>query len=216
MYLHNCWRRCVWEVRLSSPAVGWLGGCACPWLGFAETRYLKPFWAAGLVAHKLDTLIFFDCWQWLLVFFPSFQNNASKLLLAIMESRHDSENAERILYNMRPKELVSAWVAPKPLTPFKPVTAALWRLGGPHPPQRCCKRSVHGSLPTGRHFKDFIEGMRLPGSWAVQAVGKPCRMLWTRRSASCRRQGRSIIWCFGIHTRKLFAQESEKQNFLVT
>ncbi|KAM5280265.1 inositol 1,4,5-trisphosphate-gated calcium channel ITPR1 isoform 2-T2 [Ctenodactylus gundi] len=34
------------------------------------------------------------------------KNNASKLLLAIMESRHDSENAERILYNMRPKELV--------------------------------------------------------------------------------------------------------------
>lgn len=34
------------------------------------------------------------------------QNNASKLLLAIMESRHDSETAERILYNMRPKELV--------------------------------------------------------------------------------------------------------------
>lgn len=38
----------------------------------------------------------------------SLQNNASKLLLAIMESRHDSENAERILYNMRPKELVRA------------------------------------------------------------------------------------------------------------
>nr|XP_033807855.1 inositol 1,4,5-trisphosphate receptor type 2 isoform X1 [Geotrypetes seraphini] len=34
------------------------------------------------------------------------KNNASKLLLAIMESRHDSENAERILYNMRPRELV--------------------------------------------------------------------------------------------------------------
>uniref|UniRef100_A0A8C5HEF6 Inositol 1,4,5-trisphosphate receptor n=1 Tax=Gouania willdenowi TaxID=441366 RepID=A0A8C5HEF6_GOUWI len=34
------------------------------------------------------------------------KNNASKLLLAIMESRYDSENAERILYNMRPKELV--------------------------------------------------------------------------------------------------------------
>ncbi|KAF7646937.1 hypothetical protein LDENG_00180360, partial [Lucifuga dentata] len=33
------------------------------------------------------------------------KNNASKLLLAIMESRHDNENAERILYNMRPKEL---------------------------------------------------------------------------------------------------------------
>ena len=35
------------------------------------------------------------------------QNNASKCLLAIMESRHDSENAERILYNMNPKQLVS-------------------------------------------------------------------------------------------------------------
>ena len=35
------------------------------------------------------------------------QNNASKLLLAIMESRHDSENAEKILYKMRPTELVS-------------------------------------------------------------------------------------------------------------
>lgn len=34
------------------------------------------------------------------------KNNASKLLLAIMESRHDSENAERILYNMNPKQLV--------------------------------------------------------------------------------------------------------------
>lgn len=30
-----------------------------------------------------------------------------------MESRHDSENAERILYNMRPKELVSAGVTPE-------------------------------------------------------------------------------------------------------
>nr|XP_022296372.1 inositol 1,4,5-trisphosphate receptor type 1-like isoform X13 [Crassostrea virginica] len=34
------------------------------------------------------------------------KNNASKCLLAIMESRHDSENAERILYNMNPKQLV--------------------------------------------------------------------------------------------------------------
>lgn len=49
-------------------------------------------------------------WQFLLMsssLCVSIQNNASKLLLAIMESRHDSENAERILYNMRPKELVS-------------------------------------------------------------------------------------------------------------
>ena len=28
------------------------------------------------------------------------QSNASKLLLAIMESRHDGENAERVLRNM--------------------------------------------------------------------------------------------------------------------
>lgn len=36
------------------------------------------------------------------------KNNASKLLLAIMESRNDSDNnAERILYNMDPKQLVS-------------------------------------------------------------------------------------------------------------
>lgn len=35
------------------------------------------------------------------------QDNASKLLLALMESRHDSENAERILFNLRPRELVS-------------------------------------------------------------------------------------------------------------
>lgn len=34
------------------------------------------------------------------------KNNASKLLLAIMESRGDSENAERILCNMNPKQLV--------------------------------------------------------------------------------------------------------------
>uniref|UniRef100_V9IA65 Inositol 1,4,5-trisphosphate receptor n=1 Tax=Apis cerana TaxID=7461 RepID=V9IA65_APICE len=34
------------------------------------------------------------------------KNNASKLLLAIMESRGDSENAERIMYNMNPKQLV--------------------------------------------------------------------------------------------------------------
>ncbi|RWS27298.1 inositol 1:4:5-trisphosphate receptor-like protein, partial [Leptotrombidium deliense] len=34
------------------------------------------------------------------------KNNASKLLLAIMESRADSENAERILVNMNPKLLI--------------------------------------------------------------------------------------------------------------
>lgn len=38
------------------------------------------------------------------------KNNASKLLLAIMESRGDGENAERILYNMNPKQLVNNFV----------------------------------------------------------------------------------------------------------
>lgn len=41
------------------------------------------------------------------------QSQASKLLLAIMESRHDSENAERVLQNMDntdggPRQLVSS------------------------------------------------------------------------------------------------------------
>ncbi|XP_055463164.1 inositol 1,4,5-trisphosphate receptor type 3 [Psammomys obesus] len=34
------------------------------------------------------------------------KDNASKLLLALMESRHDSENAERVLVSLRPQELV--------------------------------------------------------------------------------------------------------------
>lgn len=84
-------------------ALGWLAHSAC--------GTLEPFWQQS-GAIKLGTLIF-----WLLavipLLFPSPQNNASKLLLAIMESRHDSENAERILYNMRPKELVSAGVTPE-------------------------------------------------------------------------------------------------------
>ena len=41
-------------------------------------------------------------------FLSGCQDNASKLLLALMESRHDSENAERILFNLRPRELVRA------------------------------------------------------------------------------------------------------------
>uniref|UniRef100_A0A8C4IDV6 Inositol 1,4,5-trisphosphate receptor n=1 Tax=Dicentrarchus labrax TaxID=13489 RepID=A0A8C4IDV6_DICLA len=39
------------------------------------------------------------------------KDNASKLLLALMESRHDSENAERILFNLRPRELVRVFPA---------------------------------------------------------------------------------------------------------
>uniref|UniRef100_H2YYU9 Inositol 1,4,5-trisphosphate receptor n=1 Tax=Ciona savignyi TaxID=51511 RepID=H2YYU9_CIOSA len=38
------------------------------------------------------------------------KNNASKLLLAIMESRHDSENAERILRNINHTQLVSVYM----------------------------------------------------------------------------------------------------------
>lgn len=45
--------------------------------------------------------LFVDC-----CFLPGCQDNASKLLLALMESRHDNENAERILFNLRPRELV--------------------------------------------------------------------------------------------------------------
>ena len=45
------------------------------------------------------------------VIFGLFQDNASKLLLAIMESRHDGENASRILYNMSPNQLVSDWMS---------------------------------------------------------------------------------------------------------
>lgn len=42
------------------------------------------------------------------------QDNASKLLLGLMESRHDSENAERILISLRPQELVGrAWTGGK-------------------------------------------------------------------------------------------------------
>ena len=46
----------------------------------------------------------------------SSQNNASKLLLAIMESRHDGENAEKILYNMSPSLLVSIFRVYAPVT----------------------------------------------------------------------------------------------------
>ncbi|XP_078369527.1 inositol 1,4,5-trisphosphate receptor-like isoform X2 [Oculina patagonica] len=38
------------------------------------------------------------------------KNNASKTLLAVMESRHDTENAERILYNMTPQQLVDVCI----------------------------------------------------------------------------------------------------------
>jgi hypothetical protein len=42
-----------------------------------------------------------------------FKDNASKLLLALMESNDDTANAERILFNIPPKALVFARKKPK-------------------------------------------------------------------------------------------------------
>lgn len=69
------------------------------------------------------------------------QNNASKLLLAIMESRHDSENAEKILYKMRPMELVRRCASPrmKDLSHTKPYMSRVCASGG----------SDEGSLRSG-------------------------------------------------------------------
>ena len=51
--------------------------------------------------------------------FVHMQDNASKLLLAIMESRHDSENADRILFNIQFKQLVciEEWLTSAPSAP---------------------------------------------------------------------------------------------------
>ena len=38
--------------------------------------------------------------------FLALKDNASKLLLAVMESNDDTSNAERILYNITPKALI--------------------------------------------------------------------------------------------------------------
>ena len=46
-----------------------------------------------LVQHRMDLVL-------------ELKNKASKLLLAVVESREDSENSERILYNMKPHQLV--------------------------------------------------------------------------------------------------------------
>uniref|UniRef100_A0A8C3F4I5 Inositol 1,4,5-trisphosphate receptor n=1 Tax=Corvus moneduloides TaxID=1196302 RepID=A0A8C3F4I5_CORMO len=67
------------------------------------------------------------------------KDNASKLLLALMESRHDSENAERILISLRPQELVRelgmSHGAPSPwlssLHVVETVRASFWL--DPHP-----------------------------------------------------------------------------------
>ena len=58
-------------------------------------------------------------------FYFMFQNNASKLLLAIMESRHDSENAERIMFNMSPKQLVCYLVARETQTEYLLIASCL-------------------------------------------------------------------------------------------
>lgn len=56
------------------------------------------------------------------------QDNASKLLLALMESRHDSENAERILISLRPQELVRAGGETPAVSPSLPSLCPLLRL----------------------------------------------------------------------------------------
>lgn len=90
----------------------WAGWHALPAVAAAcGTVSLQPLWQHS-GASQAGCPHFLapgsDC-----IAFPCPQNNASKLLLAIMESRHDSENAERILYNMRPKELVSPRTLPQ-------------------------------------------------------------------------------------------------------
>lgn len=60
--------------------------------------------ASLLCVHLSGSHLLTDC----CCFLRGCQDNASKLLLALMESRHDSENAERILFNLRPRELVRA------------------------------------------------------------------------------------------------------------
>lgn len=60
--------------------------------------------ASLLCVHLSGSHLLTDC----CCFLHGCQDNASKLLLALMESRHDSENAERILFNLRPRELVRA------------------------------------------------------------------------------------------------------------
>lgn len=94
------------EVRLGEPWAGWHNlpaGCGiCVPGALLAAQWCHSSWVPSC----------FGSWQRFHCF-PSPQNNASKLLLAIMESRHDSENAERILYNMRPKELVSPGITPE-------------------------------------------------------------------------------------------------------
>lgn len=94
----------------TGPCMAWLAvlGVRVKWLGPEVGKGLASrvgrLWGSGEGPHTMS------CPG------PCIQDNASKLLLALMESRHDSENAERILISLRPQELVSwagAWVCPR-------------------------------------------------------------------------------------------------------
>lgn len=82
------------------------------------------------------------------------QDNASKLLLALMESRHDSENAERILISLRPQELVRLG----PGSGWEGVIGVVWRgdWGIPYAPgkrrsdRQCPARWTSSRKPTCR------------------------------------------------------------------
>lgn len=88
---------CRWECGTGfSPGGQWKMG---RWWDILQTRR-GCYGMKSLVGVMMRTLrLWHGC--------PSVsQDNASKLLLALMESRHDSENAERILISLRPQELV--------------------------------------------------------------------------------------------------------------
>lgn len=84
------------------------------------------------------------------------QDNASKLLLALMESRHDSENAERILISLRPQELVRlGWGSGGAVAQV----GVLGGRSGPSPP--CAPGRGHSAgsaLPGGRHQEGLPAG----------------------------------------------------------
>lgn len=77
---------------------------------------------------------------------PSPQDNASKLLLGLMESRHDSENAERILISLRPQELVRL----------------VWPVGGKAPLLVCVGMGIRAQ-PPGPQEEGILTGTASPG-----------------------------------------------------
>ena len=63
-------------------------------------------WFDLFYRHKRFTNFYWIVLYYIMYLHCCLQNNASKLLLAIMESRHDSENAERILVSIQKFQLL--------------------------------------------------------------------------------------------------------------